>query len=81
MDFLGPLSKLTNEDGVAYENIIVIVDRLIKYTEFIPLLRKYRTLYLAKVFIKNIIIRHGIPERIISDRDRKFISYFWEKLC
>ena len=59
---------------------MVVVDRLTKYTEFIPLPRKYGVPYLAKVFIKYIITRHGIPERIISDRDRKFTSYFWEEL-
>ena len=76
MDFLGPLPKSTNEDRVAYENIMVVVDRLIKYAEFILLLRKLSTPYLAKVFIKHVITRYGIPERIISDRDRKFTSYF-----
>ena len=59
---------------------MVVVDRLTKYTEFIPLPRKYGAPYLAKVFIKHIITRYGIPERIISDRDRKFTSYFWEEL-
>ena len=81
MDFLGLLPKSTNEDGVVYENIMVVVDRLTKYTEFIPLPRKSSILYLIKVFIKYVIIRHGIPERIISDRDRKFTLYFWEELC
>ena len=76
MDFLGLLPKSTNEDGVTYENIIVVIDRLTKYAEFILLPRKSSTLYLAKVFIKHVVTRHGIPKRIISNRDRKFTSYF-----
>jgi len=81
MDFVGPLPPSVNEDGVTYENIMVIVDRLTKYTDFIPLPKKFNTPYLAKIFIKHVITRHGIPERIISDRDRKFTSHFWEELC
>jgi hypothetical protein len=81
MDFVGPLPPSTNEDGVKYENIMVVVDRLTKYAEFVPLPKKYDTKYLAQAFIRTVITRHGIPERIISDRDRKFTSHFWEELC
>ena len=81
MDFVGPLPESKDENGVSYENIFVVVDRLTKYAEIMPLPRKYDTPYLAKVFIKNIVTRHGIPERIISDRDKLFTSHFWEELC
>jgi transposase InsO family protein len=81
MDFMGPLPKSVNEDGVAYENVMVVIDRLTKYAEFVPLPKKTSTPYLAKIFIKHIVTRYGIPERIISDRDRRFTSHFWEELC
>ena len=81
MDFVGPLPQSLDENGVAYENILVVVDRLTKYAEFLPLPRKYDAPYLAKVFIKHVVTRHGIPERIISDRDKLFTSNFWDELC
>lgn len=81
MDFVGPLPESTDENGVVYENIMVVVDRLTKYTEFIPLPRHYDAPYLAKIFIRFVVTRHGIPETIISDRDKLFTSHFWEELC
>lgn len=81
MDFVGPLPPSTNEDEVVFENILVVVDRLTKYAEFIPLPRKYDAPYLAKTFIRHVVTRHGIPERIISDRDKLFTSNFWDELC
>jgi hypothetical protein len=81
MDFIGPLPESRDENGVVYENILVVVDRLTKYAVFVPLPRKYNAPYLAKVFIRHIVTQHGIPERIISDRDKLFTSHFWEELC
>jgi hypothetical protein len=81
MDFIGPLPESKDENEVCYENIFVVVDRLTKYAEFIPMPRRYDAPYLAKVFAKNIVTRYGIPEKIISDRDKLFTSHFWEELC
>ena len=81
MDFVGPLPESKDENNVCYENIFVVIDRLTKYAGFIPLPRKYDAPYLAKVFVKNIVTRYGIPEKIISDRDKLFTSHFWEELC
>jgi hypothetical protein len=81
MDFIGLLLESKDENEVYYENIFIVVDRLTKYTEFILMPRKYDAPYLAKVFAKNIVTRYGIPEKIISDRDKLFTSHFWEELC
>ena len=59
-----------------YEHIIVVVDRLTKYAIFIPLPKEYNTKYLAGVFVRDIILKHGIPNSIILDRDSLFTSYF-----
>ncbi|GJR10985.1 putative reverse transcriptase domain-containing protein [Tanacetum coccineum] len=37
----------------------------------------YNTKKLAKLYINKIVVRHGVPVLIISDRDRRFTSYFW----
>ena len=34
----------------------------------------------ARVFINEIIRLHGVPKRIISDRDPKFTSRFWTSM-
>ena len=35
----------------------------------------------ADQFIKYIVKYHGLPRSIISDRDTRFMSVFWEQLC
>nr|GEX03989.1 reverse transcriptase domain-containing protein [Tanacetum cinerariifolium] len=35
---------------------------------------------LARVYIKEVVTRHGIPVSIISDRDPRFASNFWRSL-
>ena len=64
-----------------YEHIIVVVDRLTKYAIFIPLPKGYNTKYLARVFVRDVILKYGIPDSIILDRDSLFTSHFWEEIC
>ncbi|GKG22982.1 reverse transcriptase domain-containing protein, partial [Tanacetum coccineum] len=35
---------------------------------------------LARLYIKEVVARHGIPVSIICDRDPRFASYFWRSL-
>nr|GFA88213.1 reverse transcriptase domain-containing protein [Tanacetum cinerariifolium] len=35
---------------------------------------------LAKIYLKEVVTRHGIPVSIISDRDSRFASNFWRSL-
>ncbi|GJY77660.1 putative reverse transcriptase domain-containing protein [Tanacetum coccineum] len=40
----------------------------------------YSTKRLAKLYIDEIVARHGVPVPIISDRDGRFTSRFWQTL-
>ncbi|KAG8496286.1 hypothetical protein CXB51_007463 [Gossypium anomalum] len=60
--------------------IWVIVDRLTKSTHFIPVCTDYSLKKLAELYIREIVRLHGIPLSIISDRDPRFTSRFWQKL-
>ena len=71
-----PLSKDTITD-IKYNSILVVVDRLTKYAHFIPWKEKGNAKDLAKVILKEIIANHGIPQSIISDKDKLFTSKFW----
>ncbi|GKE64125.1 putative reverse transcriptase domain-containing protein [Tanacetum coccineum] len=35
---------------------------------------------LTKQYLKEVVLRHGVPVLIISDRDSKFTSHFWKSL-
>ncbi|KAJ4973220.1 hypothetical protein NE237_006394 [Protea cynaroides] len=58
----------------------VIVDRLTKTARFIPIRPQYTLERLAKLYVDNIVRLHGVLESIVSDRDPRFTSKFWEGL-
>ena len=35
---------------------------------------------MAQVFIRDIVRLHGVPKKIVSDRDANFTSKFWKEL-
>ena len=63
-----------------HASIMVVVDRLTKVTHLIPIKTINSTSEIAQVFIKEIVIFHGIPKNIVSHRDAKFTSKFWKEL-
>ena len=60
-------------------DFVVVVDRLMKSSHFLPVRTDYSLENLAELYIKEIVRLHGIPVSIISDRDSRFTSRFWEK--
>ncbi|GJT69336.1 putative nucleotidyltransferase, ribonuclease H [Tanacetum coccineum] len=76
MDFVTKLPKTSN----GHDIIWVIVDRLTKSAHFIPTRETDSMETLTKLYIKEIVSRHGVPISIISDRDSHFTSRFWQSL-
>ena len=60
------------------DSIMVVVDKLSKFTHFIPVQSTYKTIQIVDIFMKEIFRLHGIPKMVISDRDAKFTSAFWK---
>nr|GFA98018.1 putative reverse transcriptase domain-containing protein [Tanacetum cinerariifolium] len=73
MDFVTKLPKTSQ----GYDTIWVIVDRLTKSAIFTPIRETDSMDKLAKIYLKEVVTRHGIPVSIISDRDPRFTSNFW----
>nr|GEV56479.1 reverse transcriptase domain-containing protein [Tanacetum cinerariifolium] len=76
MDCVSKLPKTSN----GHDTIWVIVDRLTKSAHFIPTRATDSMETLTRLYIKEIISRHGVPISIISDHDSHFTSKFWQSL-
>lgn len=59
---------------------MVVVDKLTKSAHFIPVKTTFEASAIAQIFLKEIIRLHGVPRKIISDRDTRFTSRFWKSL-
>nr|GEX34830.1 putative reverse transcriptase domain, ribonuclease H-like domain, aspartic peptidase domain protein [Tanacetum cinerariifolium] len=70
MDFVTGLPRTPS----GYDSIWVIVDRLTKSAHFLPKKKTESIEKLAKLYLKEIVCRHGVPVSVISDRDSLFTS-------
>lgn len=58
----------------------MVVDKFSKYGHFISLSNPFTAWTVAQLFINNIYKFHGLPQVIISDRDKVFTSTLWQEL-
>jgi hypothetical protein len=60
-----------------HDSIFLVVETLTKSAHFIPVRMTYQVPDIAIFFINKIVIFHGVPKRIISDRGSMFMGCFW----
>ncbi|KAJ9538155.1 hypothetical protein OSB04_030888, partial [Centaurea solstitialis] len=75
MDLITKLPKTPR----GFDAIWVIVDRLTKSAHFLPIQESSSADKLADIFVREIVRLHGVPVSIVSDRDTRFTSRFWER--
>ncbi|GKA22227.1 putative reverse transcriptase domain-containing protein [Tanacetum coccineum] len=74
MDFITKLPKTSS----GYDTIWVIVDLLTKSAHFLPMKETDSMERLMRLYMKEVVSRHGVPVSIISDRDGRFTLQFWQ---
>ena len=76
MDFVSSL-PLTQRK---HDAIWVIIDRFTKSTHFILVRIDYSMDQLAELYVDEIVRLHGVPLSIVSNRDPRFTSRFWNEV-
>ncbi|GKD04675.1 putative reverse transcriptase domain-containing protein [Tanacetum coccineum] len=76
MDFVTKLPKLSQ----GCDTIWIIVNRLTKSAIFVPMRETNPMEKLSRMYLKEVVMRHGMPISIIYDRDPRFASNFWRSL-
>ena len=62
--------------GQDHNAILVIVDKLTKWGYFIAYTEEISAEDVARIYIKEVFIRHRALSKIISDRDLRFVAAF-----
>ncbi|GJZ61158.1 putative reverse transcriptase domain-containing protein [Tanacetum coccineum] len=76
MDFIIKLPRT----GSGHDSIWVVVDQLTKSAHFLPICEDYKMDRLARLYLNEMVARHGVPISIIFDRDSRFTSRFWQSM-
>ena len=76
IDFILGLPKAPTREN----SIWVVVDRLTKSVHFIPVKVKDPMDKLVRLYVQSIVRLHRVPLAIVSNRDYRFTSRFWQSL-
>ncbi|GJZ04341.1 putative reverse transcriptase domain-containing protein [Tanacetum coccineum] len=76
MDFVTKLPRTSSEN----DTIWVIIEWLTKSTHFLPMSEDYKMDKLARLYLNEIVSRHGVSISIILDHDSRFTSRFWQSM-
>lgn len=76
MDIVGPLPVST--EGNRY--LLVFVDHLTRYSEVMPMPNQ-RAETVARLFVENVVLRHGAPQQLLTDQGTNFTSKLLREVC
>ena len=61
-----------------YNSIFIIIDKFIKWGYFIVYIKKILVKDIAQVYIKEVFLQYRVLNKIILNRDTRFILAFWQ---
>jgi len=62
------------------DTILVVVNKLSKHAHFLPFSHPFSAVEVAQIYFEHIYKLHGLPETIVSDKDKVFLNRFWTEL-
>jgi hypothetical protein len=75
LDFIEGLPRLNHHNV-----ILVVIDKFSNYAHIIPMAHPFTALQVAQLYFNQVYRLHRLPQAIISDRDRIFMSSLWQEL-
>lgn len=75
MDFVGPFPE-----SRGFDYLWVIMCRMTSMVHLIPVHTTMKASELSWIYRREIVRLHGLPSSIVSDRDSKFTSKWWQEL-
>jgi len=76
IDFVGPLPR-----SKGYDAIMTVVCHLTGMVHLVACKTTDSAREVADNYLREIVRLHGLPRRVVSDRDPKFTSRFWKTFC
>ena len=76
LDLMSGLPRTKN----GHDAVVVFTDQLSKYGIILPLRKESSAYDIAQLYYLHVFRHFGLPQRIISDRDKRFMSKFWTTL-
>ena len=76
MDLITQLPRTSSGNDA----IVVFVDKFSKMVHYVATTTTVTAEELANIFLNNVVKHHGIPKNLVSDRDPRFTSKFWQCL-
>jgi hypothetical protein len=72
------LTHLPESNG--FNIVLIVLDHLTRMAHFLPCTKTVTAEETATLFLQRVYRLHGLPRVLVSDRDPKFVSGFWQTL-
>jgi len=76
IDVVGPLPRTSR----GYRYLLTLIDQFSKYAEAVPLVGQTAE-EVARAFVENLVLRHGVPAQVVTDQGRNFTSNLFREVC
>ena len=80
IDFIFGLPHAKGRDGVWRDGVMTVVDCATKQKTLVAVHEGITAVEAADPFLLWVVRPFGIPQEIISDRDPRFMSHFWQQM-